>query len=110
MAFTEELEETEKDKKQRKKLKDSGILSNGCFEAVYDSDKPYFLRLNGGSFSLVETIEFAEETISPKERQNIPYEPYGYCKQETPGREELARQVRNEFETWIDVEPIWKTS
>ena len=108
MAFTEELEETEKDKKQRKKLKDSGILSNGCFEAVYDSDKPYFLRLNGGSFSLVETIEFAEETISPKERQNIPYEPYGYCKQETPGREELARQVRNEFETWIDVEPIWK--
>jgi hypothetical protein len=98
----------EAEKKTRKKLKDSGILPEGCYEAVYDDCKPCFLKLNGGDFSLVETVEANDETYCPKERQNIPYEPYGFSEEQTPSQKELAEQIRNEFETWIDVEPIWK--
>ncbi|MCJ7430371.1 hypothetical protein MUO83_04045 [Candidatus Bathyarchaeota archaeon] len=94
--------------KTRKKLKDSGILTEGCYETIYDNGKPLFLKLNGGTFSLVETIEVNEETFSPKERQNIPYEAYGCIEDPIPSLGELARLIRSEFETWVDVEPIWK--
>jgi len=96
------------EKKTRRKLKDSGILAEGCFEAVYNDGRPFFLKLNGGDFSLIETVDICEETFAPKEMQNVPYEPYGYIIGQTPSQKELAAQIRDEFETWVDVEPIWK--
>ena len=95
-------------KKTKKVMKDSGQVTNGCFEAIYHNEQPFFLKLNGGTFSLVETIEVNEETFSPKERQNIPYEAYGCIEDPIPSLGELARLIRSEFETWVDVEPIWK--
>ena len=97
-----------KSEKTKKVMKDSGKVTNGCFEAIYHNEQPFFLKLNGGTFSLVETIEVNGETFSPKERQNIPYEAYGCIEDPIPSLGELARLIRSEFETWVDVEPIWK--
>jgi hypothetical protein len=95
-------------KKTRKQLKDSGVTGDGCFEAVYHNMKPCFLVENGASFRIAESIEVNEETFYPKEARNIPYEPYGIHEGPVPNREELFWKVWNEFETLVDVEPIWK--
>jgi hypothetical protein len=111
MALSKTLDRLEKgndEKKPRKKLKDSGLLENGCFEAIYNNGEACFLQLNNGSFSLADTVQVGEDTFNPKEVQNVPYDPYGYYEGQIPDKEELTQLIRNEFETWIDVEPIWK--
>jgi hypothetical protein len=100
--------EKQKEKKIRKQLKDSGFSTHGCFEAIYSDGKPRFLLKNSDEFSLAETVDLDDEKYFPKEAKNVPYEPYGYYEGPLPNREELFRKVRNEFETWVDVEPIWK--
>lgn len=99
---------TDKEKKEKKHLKDSGITVGGCFEAVYVDGKPRFLLKNSENFSVVESVESNGEKFFPKEARNIPYEPYGFYEGPIPSREELFWKVRAEFDTWIDVEPIWK--
>ncbi|MGA2767976.1 MAG: hypothetical protein ABSF24_06635 [Candidatus Bathyarchaeia archaeon] len=106
----EETKKTKADKEKRvkKKLKDSGLTVEGSFEAIYSDDKPCFLLKNGESFSIVESLDSDGEKVFPKEARNVPYEPYGYFQGSVPNREDLFWRVRQEFDTWIDVEPIWK--
>jgi len=97
-------QKTEKEKKTKKQLKDSGV----AFEAVYVDGKPRFLTKNSEDFNIVETVELDGETFYPKEAKNIPYEPYGVFQGQIPSREKLFWKVRSEFHTFIDVESIWK--
>jgi hypothetical protein len=97
-----------KDKKAKKQMKDSGITVDGCFEAVYHNGKPYFLVKNHESFSIIESLEVDGQVFYPKERKSVPYESYGYFEGSVPNREELFWKVREEFESFVDVESIWK--
>lgn len=97
-----------KEKSVKKVFKDSGLLENGCFEAVYVDGKARFLVNNDGNFNIVETVQIDEETICPKESKAIPYEPYGVYEGDIPSREEIYRRIRSEFDFFVDVEPIWK--
>jgi len=97
-----------KDKKAKRQLKDSGTTADGSFEAVYHNSKPCFLVRNSENFSIVESVEVGEQVFYPKEQKNIPYESYGFYEGTVPSREDLFWQVRAEFETFIDVESIWK--
>jgi hypothetical protein len=97
-----------KEKKGKPRLKDSGLLENGCFEAIYNDGKACFLVLNGGSFATVENVQINDDTFSPKEQKNFPYEPYGIYQGTVPSEEELYWKIREEYDLFIDVEPIWK--
>jgi energy-coupling factor transporter ATP-binding protein EcfA2 len=97
-----------RDKKTKKQMKDSGITADGCFEAIYHNGKPCFLVENGESFKIVESLEIDGQVSYPKEQRSIPYESYGFYEATVPNREELFWKVRNEFQSFIDVESIWK--
>jgi len=99
---------SEKEQKTKKQLKDSGFTIDGCFEAIYHNGKPYFLMKNSEDFSVVESVELNGERFFPKEAKNMPYEPYGIFEGLISTREELFWKVRNEFQTFVDVESIWK--
>ena len=96
------------DKKARKQLKDSGVTVDGPFEAICHNGKPAFLVKNSETFSIVESLEINGETIYPKDVKHIPYEPYGYYEGAVPNQEDLFWKVNQEFQTFIDVEPVWK--
>ena len=98
----------DKEKKGKKQLKDSGYTVNGCFEAVYVDEKPCFLVKNSENFAIVESVEVNGEKFFPKGTKNIPYRPYGFFEGPVPNREELFYKIRDQFEIFIDVEPIWK--
>lgn len=95
-------------KKQKRLYKDSGATVAGSFEAIYHNEEPAFLAWNGKIFSILESIDINEQTFHPKEGRQVPYEPYGYFEAEVPNREELFWKVRSEFQTFIDIESIWK--
>jgi len=95
-------------KKTKKVMKDSGQVTSGCFEAVYVNDKPQFLLKNSEDFRIVESVEVNNEEFFPKDVRHIPYEPYGYFIGSVPTMEELFKKVRNEFQSFVDVESIWK--
>jgi hypothetical protein len=97
-----------KEKPKKKQLKDSGITTDGCFEAIYHNEKPSFLVKSGECFSVAESLEIQGQVFYPKEAKSIPYEAYGFFEGNVPERENLFWKVRTEFDTWIDVEPIWK--
>jgi hypothetical protein len=97
-----------KDKKTRKQTKDSGIMVDGCFEAIYHNGKPCFLVKNSESFSIAEKIEINGETFFPKEAKQFPYEPYNFFEGAIPNREDLFWKVRAEFQSFVDVESIWR--
>jgi hypothetical protein len=59
-------------------------------------------------FRVVESLEVDDVEVFPKEARNIPYEAYGYYEGANPSREDLYWKVRSEFDTWVDVEAIWK--
>lgn len=99
---------TKKEKPKKKQLKDSGITAEGCFEAIYHNEKPSFLIKNGKSFSIAESIEVNGETFYPKEAKHAPYEPYGFYEGTVPNREELFWKINQEFQTFVDIEPIWR--
>lgn len=92
----------------RKTFKDSGICLDGCYEAIYNNGKPAFLMKAKEGFNVYETLENDGKTIYPKEASQFPYKPFGYYRGEVASREDLFWKVRNEFDTFIDVEPIWK--
>lgn len=98
----------DKEKSKRQIIKDSGLLDNGCFEAVYVDGKPRFLIVNSGDFKVAENLEIDGETVSPKEERHIPYEPYGVFEGTILDREALYWKVRNEYDLFVDVEPTWK--
>ena len=97
-----------KDKSTKKQMKDSGVTVDGCYEAIYHNGKPYFLVKNSETFSIVESLEVDGQVFYPKEQRNVPYESYGYFEGPVPNREELFWKVREEFESFVDVESIWK--
>lgn len=97
-----------KEKKGKKILKDSGTVAEGCFEAIYQGDKSCFLLKNSKVFSIVDSLEINGEKVFPKESRNVPYEPYDFYEGSIPSREDLFWKVHTEFDTWIDVEAIWK--
>jgi len=99
---------TVKEKPEKKQLKDSGFTVDGCFEAIYHDGKPFFLMKNSEEFSIVESLEVNGEEFTPKDVKHIPYEPYGCFEGSIPKLEDLFWKVRNELETFVDVESIWK--
>jgi len=101
--------EKQKQKKTRKQLRDAGLCDAGYFEAIYHNVKPCFLvKDDENSFNIAESLEIDEETVYPKDAKHIPYEPYGYFEGAVPNREELFWKVNREFQTFVDVENIWK--
>lgn len=100
-----------KGKNQERKPKpiyrDSGFSDQGCFEAIYHNEKPCFLVSNDKHFSLHESVTFGDKTLTPKDVQRIPYEPYGYYEGTIPNREDLFWRVRQKFKAFIDVEDVW---
>jgi len=97
-----------KEKPKKKQMKDSGTVAEGCFEAIYHNEKPCFLVKNGENFNIVESIEVNGETFSAKEAKHFPYESYGYFEGTVPNQEELFWKVNQEFQTFVDIESIWK--
>lgn len=99
---------TKKEKAKKKQLKDSGFTVGGCFEAIYHNGKPCFLVKNNESFSIVESLEFDDGLLHPKEAKNCPYEPYGYFEGPVSPREDMFWKINREFQIFVDVEPVYR--
>lgn len=95
-------------KQGKRRYKDSGLAEEGYFEAIYHNDKPAFLIKSSEGFIISETVECNGETFQPKDVKRIPYDSYGYYKGEVTHREDLFWKIREEFHSFIDVEPIWQ--
>jgi hypothetical protein len=85
-----------------------GLSDQGPFEAIYHQGKPAFLVRTEEGFKVVESLTNEGHPIAPKDLTEIPYEPYGFYDGPVPTREELFQKVRDEFELFLDVEPIYK--
>lgn len=99
-----------KQKKQKKKfvpLKVSGVCDNGYFECIYN-DKPSFLVMNENGFQVVEEVTIDGKPFKPKEPKHYPYKPYEFFEDSLPDKQSLYNQIREEFETFLDLEPMWK--
>ncbi len=96
--------------KERPKLhKTSGYSNQGYFEAIYHKGKPAFLTIDNGNFQVHQEVTAETDTFVPKEAPDeYPYEKYGYYENALPSMEELFWKVRDEFNLFLDVEPIWK--
>jgi len=96
--------------KQKPKLhKVCGCADQGYYEAIYHKAKPAFLVLIKDIFNVYEFLTLEGESFLPKEYPNeFPYEPYGFYEGSLPNREELFWKVREEFDLFLDLEPIWK--
>ena len=90
----------------RRKL--AGLCELGPYEAIYHSGKPAFLVKNGSRYEVTEALVNEGKTVSPKEANEFPYEPYGYYPGEVPNGEDLFWAVRNEFDLFLDIESIHK--
>jgi hypothetical protein len=98
-----------KGKEKPKLHKASGFAEQGHFEAIYHNAKPAFLTMNNDTFKICEEVTVEGESFLPKEYPNeFPYEPYGYFESAVPNREDLFWKVREEFDLFLDLEPIWK--
>ena len=98
-----------KGKEKPKLHKSSGLAEQGHYEAIYYKGKPAFLTLNKGDFRTCEEVTVKGESFLPKEFPNeFPYEPYGFYEGSSPNREELFWKVREEFDLFLDLDPIWK--
>ena len=98
-----------KKKKEKKPLhKACGLAEEGSFEAIYHKGKPAFLVKTSEGFKILETVTNEGNPIAPKELNEIPYEPYGFYEKTVPNREQLFWKIRDEFEWFLDVEPIYK--
>jgi len=95
-------------KQVKQRYKDSGLAEEGYFEAIYHNDKPAFLIKSSEGFIISETVECNGETFQPKDVKRIPYDSYGYYKGKVTQREDLFWKIREEFHSFIDVEPIWQ--
>lgn len=90
-------------KRQTKETKASGVLPNGCFEAIYHEGKPRFLVLRDGRFTIAETVECNGKTYEPKGIRDYPYEPYDLYEGEVDAGS-LFREVKGFIQKLVDVE------
>jgi len=88
--------------------KASGIAEEEPFEAIYHNDQPMFLVRTKDGFSILESVTNQGHKIVPKELGEFPYAPYEYYEHAIPNREELFWRIRNEFDTFLDIESIYK--
>jgi len=88
--------------------KDSGICDDGYFESIYHNGKPGFLVKTKTGYVVKESVTFSGQTYVPKNKRQIPYEPYGYFTDPLPSLEIIFRAIRNIFDTFVDVDPIYK--
>jgi hypothetical protein len=96
-------------KEQQLPHKACGLSEEGYYEAIYHQGKPAFLVLNKQNLSVKEKVTIDGKSHQPKEYPNeFPYEPYGYSESAVPSREDLFWKVREEFNLFLDLEPIWK--
>jgi len=96
-------------KEQPPSHKASGLAAEGYYEAVYHKEKPAFLVANREDFKIMEKVTVDSKSYLSKEWPNeIPYEPYGAYEGNIPNREELFWKIRDEFDLFLDLEPIWK--
>jgi len=105
----DDFELSKKAKNKPKPHKVCGYSDQGYFEAIYHQGKPAFLVLRKDIFCVYEFLTMEDESFLPKEYPSeYPYEPYGYYEEAVPNREELFWKVREEFDLFLDLEPIWK--
>lgn len=110
-AACSDFYQARKTRDKREKLpehKFCGVAEEGPFEAIYDNDLPTFLVWTEDGFSTVESVTSQGHKVVPKELGESPYPPYGHYKYAIPNREDLFWRARNEFDTFIDVDSIWK--
>jgi len=88
--------------------KASGLSEEGPFEAIYHDEQPMFLVRTKEGFSIVESVTNQGCKVVPKEFGEFPYSPYGYYEHAIPNREDLFWQIRNDVDTFVDVDSIWK--
>ncbi len=104
-----EAETKEKRKEKPKLHKACGLAEQGYYESIYHKEKPAFLVASDGAFRVCEEVTAENETFLPKEYPHeFPYEPYGHYESTLPSREELFWKIREEFDLFLDLEPIWK--
>lgn len=97
-------------KKGREKVvpkKASGLADEGFFEAI-SNPTPQFLVQSENGFDVVEKVHIDGKPFKPKEPKHYPYKPYGYYEGEVPSKKSLYNDVRREFETFLDLESVWK--
>jgi len=97
-----------KSKERPPEHKASGLSEEGPFEAIYHNDQPMFLVKTKDGFITVESLSNQGHKVVPKELSECPYTPYGYDEGAIPNRDDLFWQVRNEFDTFLDIESIYK--
>jgi hypothetical protein len=98
----------EKKKERPPERRFCGVAEEGPFESIYHNDQPMFLVRAKDGFSIVESVTNQGHKVVPKELGEFPYPPYGYYEHAIPNREDIFWPVRNEFDTFVDVDPIWK--
>jgi hypothetical protein len=86
----------------------SGLAEEGYFEAIYHDDKPSFVVKTDTGFRVQDTVNNQGKTTEPKEINEFPYEPYGMYEGPMLSLKELFLKVHDEFDRFLDVDPIWK--
>jgi hypothetical protein len=99
---------TEEKSEKKTKAKDSGVSSDGVFEAVYVDGNPVFIVTQNGKFSVVDSVTVGDSTFHPKTAEQVPYTPYGVYSGDAPDREDLFWKTREKIDLYIDIESIWK--
>ena len=95
--------------KMKKITKAAGACKEGFFESIIDDDGiPRFLFKGVNGFEVVDEISINGNLYAPKGLNQIPYKPYGFCKEELPDVVSLFQLVRDEFDSFVDFEEIWK--
>jgi len=88
--------------------KASGVSDLGPFEAIYHDGTPAFLVKTQDGFSILESVTNQGHKVVPKEIGEFPYQPYGYYEHAIPSRETLFWRIRDEFDLFLDTEPVYK--
>jgi hypothetical protein len=85
-----------------------GVAEEGLFEAIYHDSKPAFLVKTHDGFKVFDSVTNQGHKVVPLEQGEFPYTPYGYYEHTIPNRDDLYWRTRNEVDTFVDVDPIWK--
>ena len=97
-----------KEKEKAKAHKTSGYSEQGHFEAIYHKGQPTFLTANKDTYKILPEVSLEGAAFLPKECNEYPYQPYDCYEGEVPSREALFWKVRDEFNLFLDLDPIWK--
>lgn len=88
--------------------KTCGMSPEGPYESIVDNAKPRFLVKAQDGFKILDTVQDEEQTVVPKGPNEYPYKPYGFTQGDISSREDLFWRIEGEFDTFLDVEPIFK--